>query len=85
MTGASEYNPKILHCVEQLHRNAIENWLVRMWLFSKNRNVEVDWWFHVQISDPGDLEAKHPELKKRIIRSKFRMGQWLRFFFHFTR
>jgi glycosyltransferase involved in cell wall biosynthesis len=46
---------------------------------------DVDWHYHVQLSQPGNLELIYPELRPLIIRSPYSMAQWLKFFVEFFR
>lgn len=66
--------PRVLHCVERLHTNAIETWLVRMHRHALARGVPVDWRYHVQDTRPGDLERAYPELSPLVIRSPVTFG-----------
>jgi glycosyltransferase involved in cell wall biosynthesis len=75
----------VLHCVERMHTNAIETWLARMHRHALTTGRAVDWWFHVQSQDPGDLEAAYPECAGRVIRSPCTLSEPLRFFWAFRR
>ena len=37
---------KVLHIVENLHRGAVENWLIRMLRHARQRSVALDWTFY---------------------------------------
>lgn len=45
----------------------------------------VDWRFHVQISEPGQLESHFPECQSLIVRSPYELGQPIDFFSAFRR
>lgn len=78
MTGRAA--PRVLHCVERMHTNAIETWLARMHRHARATGVATDWWFHVQLPEPGLLEDGDPELAARVIRSPYTQSHGLRFF-----
>ena len=77
--------PKVLHCVERMHTNAIESWLVRMHRHMVTAGQAVDWHFHVQFAQPGLLETLYPECRPFIIRSPCELSDWRRFFAAFWR
>src|ERR1017187_10221212 len=60
---------RVLHCVERMHTNAIETWLVRVHRHALNSGLPVDWHYHVQSSESGALENNYEELRDRVIRS----------------
>jgi len=63
--------PRVLHCVERMHTNAIETWLVRMQRHALNAGLPIDWHYHVQSIEPGALEGQYQEqLSDRVIRSR---------------
>jgi glycosyltransferase involved in cell wall biosynthesis len=77
--------PKVLHCVERMHTNAIESWLARMYRHSLLGGRSANWRFHVQLSEPGQLETTYPECAPLIIRSPCQFSDWRRFFLAFRR
>ena len=81
--GFSAKIPKVLHCVERMHTNAIESWLARMYRHSLLRGRAVNWRFHVQFNEPGLLETTYPECTPLIIRSPCQISEWGRFFLAF--
>lgn len=83
MTGHAV--PRVLHCVERMHTNAIETWLARMHRHARNTGVATDWWFHVQLPKPGLLEQDDPAIAGRVIRSPCTLSQGVRFFREFRR
>lgn len=68
-----------------MHTNAIESWLARMHRHAHRASRCVDWYFHVQIGEPGQLEEHYPECSNRIIRSPCRLSEWSAFFRDFYR
>jgi glycosyltransferase involved in cell wall biosynthesis len=60
---------KIIHIVENLDRNAVENWLVRMLRFGVNRGVLLDWTFYCTLGMEGQLDEEVQKLGARIIYS----------------
>jgi glycosyltransferase involved in cell wall biosynthesis len=81
--GFSAKVPKVLHCVERMHTNAVESWLARMYRHSLLRGRAVNWRFHVQFNEPGRLETTYPECTPLIIRSPCQLSDWGRFFLAF--
>ena len=81
--GFSSNVPKVLHCVERMHTNAIESWLARMYRHSLFRGSSVNWRFHVQFNEPGQLETTYPECAPLIIRSPCQLSDLGRFFLAF--
>jgi hypothetical protein len=47
---------KVLHIVESLDRGAVENWLVRMARYARNRQMDVDWAFYCILGQPGAMD-----------------------------
>lgn len=68
-----------------MHTNAIESWLARMHRHASRTQRYVNWHFHVQLSEPGQLEIDYPEYKSRIIRSPWPLANWYHFFREFER
>ena len=77
--------PKVLHCVERLHTNAIESWLVRMYCHALSRGYAIDWWFHTQLKEPGRLESLYSALSSRVFRSPYPLSASNDFFIAFWR
>ncbi len=72
--------PRVLHCVERMHTNAIETWLARMHRYALDSGLPVDWHYHVQIDEPGALEQRYEELFGRVIRSRHSLSEPWAFF-----
>jgi glycosyltransferase involved in cell wall biosynthesis len=68
-----------------MHTNAIESWLARMYRHAIRTGEPVNWWFHVQLEEPGRLETTHPECASRIIRSPYTLSEGTKFFREFYR
>jgi glycosyltransferase involved in cell wall biosynthesis len=49
--------PSVLHVVGDLHRGAVENWLIRMLAHARKRGAEVNWAFYCTFGEIGDLGA----------------------------
>ena len=47
--------PSVLHVVGDLHRGAVENWLVRMLAHARKGGVAVNWAFYCTFGESGDL------------------------------
>lgn len=60
---------KVLHVVESLDRGAVENWLLRMLKFGRDRADQIDWTFYCTQSEPGRLDEQARGLGSRIVRS----------------
>jgi glycosyltransferase involved in cell wall biosynthesis len=67
--------PKILHLVENLHRGAVENWLVRMLRHARAKGIELDWTFYCALGQAGDLDEEVRQLGVRIVYSPVPIGQ----------
>lgn len=62
-------SPRVLHVVENMHRGAVENWLVRMYAHAKMRDICLDWTFYCMDGRPGDLDDTVISLGATIIYS----------------
>jgi glycosyltransferase involved in cell wall biosynthesis len=58
---------KVLHIVENLDRGAVENWLMRMLLHARKREIEVDWTFYCIVEQPGAMDDKARVLGARVV------------------
>jgi glycosyltransferase involved in cell wall biosynthesis len=67
--------PRIVHIVENLHRGAVENWLVRMLRHARHRGLDVDWTFYCALGQTGAMEAEAKDLGAVVIHSPVRIGQ----------
>jgi glycosyltransferase involved in cell wall biosynthesis len=75
--------PRVLHCVERMHTNAIETWLGRMHRHALDSRIATDWHFHVQLPERGALEDQYGELSSRIVRSTHSLARKSAFFRRF--
>src|ERR1035437_2452827 len=75
--------PRVLHCVERMHTNAIETWLARMHRHALNSGKPADWHYHVQSGEPGALEKQYEKLSDRVIRSRHPLSEKWAFFREF--
>jgi glycosyltransferase involved in cell wall biosynthesis len=75
--------PRVLHCVERMHTNAIETWLARMHRHALKSGIPIDWHYHVQIEEPGALEQRYEDLSGRVIRSSYPLSAAWAFFHQF--
>lgn len=66
---------KVLHIVENLDRGAVENWLVRMLRYARQRGIPVDWTFYCALGQPGALDEDVRSLGAQIRYSPFLIGQ----------
>jgi glycosyltransferase involved in cell wall biosynthesis len=60
---------KVLHIIENLERGAVENWLMRMLVHGRKREIEVDWTFYCILGQPGAMDDKARALGARVIHS----------------
>ena len=70
---------KILHVVENLHRGAVENWLVRMLRHARVTDVDVDWTFYCALGKEGQLDGEVRMLGARIEFSPVPIGRKIAF------
>lgn len=63
---------KIIHIVESLHKGAVENWLVRMFIYGQENGADLDWTFYCTEELEGRLEQKVIEYGGKIIKSPSR-------------
>jgi glycosyltransferase involved in cell wall biosynthesis len=70
---------KVIHIVENLHRGAVENWLVRMFLYAKERGVSLDWTFYSTLPRAGKLDSKLLAAGAKVIHSPVGIGATTRF------
>lgn len=66
---SSRVVPKVLHIVENLDSQAIENWLVRMLRHARAHGRGIDWTFYCILNRPGKLDAEVRSLGASIIYS----------------
>ena len=59
--------PRVVHVVENLNRQAVENWLIRMMRHAAARNVDLDWTFYCTLGRPGALDDTVRGLGGRIV------------------
>ncbi len=60
---------KVIHAVDRMHREAVENWLVRMFLYGRRCGLELDWTFYCELPDKGVLEDEVRSLGGKIVHS----------------
>jgi glycosyltransferase involved in cell wall biosynthesis len=60
---------KVLHIIENLERGAVENWLMRMLVHARKREIEVDWTFYCILEQPGAMDEKARSLGAHVIHS----------------
>lgn len=60
--------------VENLHRNAVENWLARMLAHARQTGVDVDWTFYCIAGVAGSLDEQVKALGARIVYSPVGLG-----------
>lgn len=70
---------KVIHVVENLDRGAVENWLVRMLRFGRDRGLALDWTYYCTLGRSGALDAKAKSLGARIVHSPVPIGETFRF------
>ena len=70
---------RVIHIVENLDRGAVENWLVRMLRFGRERGIPLDWTFYCNLAKPGALDAQARSLGAGIVYSPTPIGEKVRF------
>lgn len=70
---------KVIHIVENLDRGAVENWLVRMLRFSRERGIAMDWTFYCNLANPGKLDAQAYSVGANVVCSPVPIGEKVRF------
>jgi glycosyltransferase involved in cell wall biosynthesis len=58
---------KVLHIIENLERGAVENWLMRMLVHARKREIEVDWTFYCILDQPGAMDDNARALGARVV------------------
>jgi glycosyltransferase involved in cell wall biosynthesis len=71
--------PSVLHVVGDLHRGAVENWLVRMLAHAHASGINLDWSFYCTSSGTGAMEEKARSLGARILSSPVPMDRKIPF------
>jgi glycosyltransferase involved in cell wall biosynthesis len=66
--------PSVLHVVENLHRGAVENWLVRMFRHGHRKGFNLDWTFYCALGREGALDSEVRALGGRIVYSPVPIG-----------
>ena len=62
--------PLVLHVVGDLHRGAVENWLIRMLAHARKRGAAVNWAFYCAFGGSGDLGAAARALGAPVVCSR---------------
>ena len=70
---------KVLHVVENLHRGAVENWLVRMLRHARRNELTPDWTFYCILGKEGQLDDEVRSLVGGIVRSPVQLTRKLEF------
>jgi glycosyltransferase involved in cell wall biosynthesis len=60
---------RVLHIVENLHRGAVEGWLVRMLEHGRRRGEALDWTFYCTLDAPGALTQAAQALGAQVVAS----------------
>ncbi|MBL7040626.1 MAG: glycosyltransferase [Pirellulaceae bacterium] len=63
---------RVIHIVERLHQNAIENWLVRAFFESSRRSEDVHWGFYCDSGQAGRWDQRLREAGADVFYSPFR-------------
>ena len=72
-------NPSVLHIIENLHRGAVENWLVRMFRHGKRKGFDLNWTFYCALGREGTLDSEVRAFGGRILYSPVPIGKKLAF------
>jgi glycosyltransferase involved in cell wall biosynthesis len=70
---------KVVHVVEQLHRGAVESWLVRMLRHARRQNRALDWTFYCALGEAGSHDEEARSLGARVVHSPVPIGKKLEF------
>ena len=71
--------PKVLHIVENLHRGAVENWLVRMLRYGVEQGIKLNWTFYCIIGASGQLDEEVVGMGGKVVFSPVPIGSKLLF------
>jgi glycosyltransferase involved in cell wall biosynthesis len=66
---------KVIHIVESLHKGAVENWLVRMFIYGQKNGSNLDWTFYCTEGLQGRLEQLVNDYGGKIIKSSSNWSQ----------
>lgn len=58
---------RVMHVVESLNRNAVENWLVRMFAHGQAKGLDLDWTFYCQLDEPGAMDDRVKALGGTVV------------------
>ena len=70
---------RVLHVVENLHRGAVETWLIRMLRQAHERGIELDWTFYCSLGKSGAQDEAASSLGSKVIHSCAPLARKLRF------
>ncbi len=70
--------PRVIHIVESLDRGAVENWLVRMYVYGRQRGEPLDWTFFCY-NGAGRLDSLVEKCGARVIHSEVPMNRKIAF------
>jgi glycosyltransferase involved in cell wall biosynthesis len=76
---SAEFTLKVIRIVENLHRGAVESWLVRMFERCSRLRPELKWTFYCALGEPGRWDEKVTRLGGEIIYSPVPFGRTRRF------
>jgi glycosyltransferase involved in cell wall biosynthesis len=71
--------PRVLHVIENLDRQAVENWLIRMMRHAAQRGAALDWTFYCTMGRPGIMDDTVRGLGGRIVYSPCSISEPVRF------
>ena len=70
---------KVIHIVENLDKGAVENWLVNVFIESKNLRPHWEWTFYCILGQPGRLDSAVRAAGGSILYSPYTISQKWRF------
>jgi len=73
---------KIIQIVENLDKGAVENWLVRMFLKSREIEPNLDWTFYCILGKPGRLDQQVLEAGGKIVHAPVTISNKWKFLKH---
>jgi len=80
--NARETPHRVLHIVENLDRGAVENWLVRTFVKSRQQFPSLEWTFYCTLGRPGKLDTIVREHGGRIIYAPVGIARTVKFLRH---
>jgi glycosyltransferase involved in cell wall biosynthesis len=78
--SVAQHPCRVIHIVENLHKGAVENWLVRMLRHAHHRGEDWDWTFYCVLGQPGALDELVRSVGGKIVYSPVSLDSRQAFF-----